>query len=75
MNKSELMQKKRGTLLRNRDIQIFYQSGLKQVVVAKLYGLSRQRIHQIIHRYDERPQYGLWRGLWRKLIHKLSIKN
>lgn len=72
---SELQQERAGTLNRNKGIVFRYQLGIPQVELARHYNLTRQRIHQIIHRvYPQTQQNQNLGGFWSKLMSRLFRK-
>jgi len=60
MNNSIKQQKQKGTYKRNRHIQRLIKRGVPQVVLAKRYGVTRQRINQI----KKLPSESFWSKLW-----------
>jgi len=69
MNKSEIAQRRCGTLDRNREIKNAYLNGMLQVKLAKKHGMSKQAISVICQRDFIRDSF-FWRliGNLRRLL-------
>lgn len=55
MNTKESIAQERlaGTYNRNKLIRLRYEHGVRQAVIARLEGISRQRVFQILHQRDK----------------------
>ena len=76
---SELQQERAGTLNRNKVIVFRYELGITQVKLAEQYNLTRQRIHQIVHRKPQNPNLSGLRSrvmvFIKRLFHKKKSRH